>query len=49
VQAPCRPKNVTLMDRGGTYAHKRSGRGEPDNDFVENLIPFLMTVAFSHR
>ena len=37
--------NLTLVQRAGAYAHNDPSAASPDNDFLENLIPFLTTVA----
>jgi hypothetical protein len=37
--------NLTLVERAGAYAHNDPSAASPDNDFLENLIPFLSTVA----
>jgi hypothetical protein len=41
--------NLTLVERAGAYAHNDPAAASPDNDFVENLIPFLTTVARARR
>src|SRR5262249_35993449 len=38
------PENVTLVDRHETYAHNDPNSAFPQNDFIDNLIPFLRQV-----
>ena len=33
--------NLTLIDRHDTYAHNDPNSAYPQNDFIDNLIPFL--------
>jgi hypothetical protein len=42
-------ENLTLVDRQETYAHNDPASASPDNDFLENLVPFLGRVARQHR
>jgi hypothetical protein len=37
--------NLTLVERAGAYAHNDPNAASPDNDFLEDLIPFLSTVG----
>jgi len=37
-------KNVTLLDRHETYAHNDPNSASPQNDFVDELIPFLAKI-----
>ena len=37
------------MNRGTTYSHNDPNSASPDNDFVDNLIPFLQKVAKHHH
>ncbi|HEY3143060.1 MAG TPA: hypothetical protein VGJ86_18110 [Acidimicrobiales bacterium] len=41
-------ENLTLVDRQGSYAHNDPSAASPNNDFLDNLIPFLSSVAH-HR
>jgi len=36
--------NVTLVDRHDTYAHNDPNAAYPQNDFIDNLIPFLAEI-----
>jgi hypothetical protein len=38
-------ENLTLVNRQDGYAHNDPAAASPDNDFLENLVPFLGTVA----
>jgi pimeloyl-ACP methyl ester carboxylesterase len=38
-------KNLTLIDRHETYSHNDPNSASPQNDFVDNLIPFLAKVG----
>ncbi|HBZ68566.1 MAG TPA: hypothetical protein DEP35_01945 [Deltaproteobacteria bacterium] len=40
---------LTLINRADTYAHNDPSAASPENDFLENLIPFLGEVEFSPR
>jgi hypothetical protein len=35
---------LTLVNRQAAYAHNDPSAASPDNDFLDNLIPFLATV-----
>ncbi len=37
-------ENLTLLDRHETYAHNDPNSAFPDNEFIDNLIPFLTSV-----
>ncbi len=37
-------RNLTLVNRQGTYAHNDPSAASPNNDFLANLIPFLSQV-----
>lgn len=39
------PSELTLVDRQSTYSHNDPAGASPENDFLENLIPFLQKVA----
>ncbi len=41
--------NLTLVNRQGTYSHNDPSAAAPENDFVDNLIPFLGQVAKQHH
>ena len=43
------PENLTLVDRHDTYAHNDPSAASPNNDFVDNLIPFLAKVSGDHH
>ena len=34
-------RNLTLVNRQGTYAHNDPAGAYPHNDFFDNLMPFL--------
>jgi hypothetical protein len=34
---------LTLVNRQATYAHNDPSAASPDNDFLDDLIPFLAT------
>ena len=36
--------HLTLVDRHATYAHNDPGAADPDNDFIDSLMPFLAQV-----
>ena len=38
------PENLTLIDRHETYAHNDPNSAFPDNEFIDNLIPFLTSI-----
>jgi pimeloyl-ACP methyl ester carboxylesterase len=38
------PENLTLVDRHETYAHNDPNSAFPNNDFIDNLVPFLQTI-----
>jgi pimeloyl-ACP methyl ester carboxylesterase len=40
-------KNLTLVDRHGTYAHNDPAGAYPDNAFVNHLLPFLARIGGS--
>jgi hypothetical protein len=42
-------KRLVLIDRHTTYSHNDPNSASPNNDFVENLIPFLNKVAGKRR
>jgi hypothetical protein len=42
-------ENVTLLDRHDTYAHNDPNSASPQNDFVDELLPFLAQVKRSRR
>jgi hypothetical protein len=42
-------RKLTLINRADTYAHNDPSAASPENEFLENLIPFLDEVAFSPR
>ncbi len=37
--------NLTLVNRQGAYAHNDPSAASPDNDFLDNLIPFLTQLS----
>jgi hypothetical protein len=37
--------NLTLINRQDTYAHNDPAAASPQNDFIDNLIPFLDKLA----
>jgi pimeloyl-ACP methyl ester carboxylesterase len=37
-------ENLTLVDRHETYAHNDPNSAFPNNDFIDNLVPFLQTI-----
>jgi pimeloyl-ACP methyl ester carboxylesterase len=37
-------ENLTLVDRHETYAHNDPNSASPQNDFVDNLVPFLNAI-----
>jgi pimeloyl-ACP methyl ester carboxylesterase len=39
------PANLTLVDRASTYAHNDPAGAYPQNDFFDQLVPFLDKVA----
>jgi hypothetical protein len=41
--------NLTLINGQEGYAHNDPASASPDNDFLENLIPFLGEVTHPHR
>ncbi len=43
------PENLTLVDRQSTYAHNDPSAASPNNEFVDNLIPFLAKVSGDHH
>ena len=36
--------NLTLLDRHETYAHNDPNSASPQNDFVDELVPFLAKI-----
>jgi hypothetical protein len=38
-------RNLTLVNRGTTYAHNDPAGASPKNDFLSRLVPFLKTIA----
>ena len=38
-------RNLILIDRHETYAHNDPNSAYPNNDFIDNLVPFLQSVA----
>jgi hypothetical protein len=38
-------RNLTLLDRHGTYAHNDPNSAAPKNAFVKRLVPFLRRIA----
>jgi len=38
-------ENLTLVNRQDTYAHNDPNSAYPDNDFIDNLLPFLESVV----
>ena len=38
-------ENLTLVDRHETYSHNDPNSAFPDNEFIDNLVPFLKTVT----
>lgn len=41
-------ENLTLIDRHETYTHNDPSAASPNNEFVDNLIPFLAKAASGH-
>jgi len=37
--------NLTLVNRQSTYAHNDPAGAYPDNDFFNQLVPFLAKVS----
>jgi pimeloyl-ACP methyl ester carboxylesterase len=37
--------NLTLINRAGTYSHNDPSAASPENEFIDNLIPFLGKLA----
>jgi pimeloyl-ACP methyl ester carboxylesterase len=37
-------KNLTLIDRHDTYAHNDPNSADPDNAFIDGLVPFLQSI-----
>jgi hypothetical protein len=42
-------RDLVLVNREATYSHNDPNAASPDNDFVDNLIPFLHKVAKHHH
>ena len=42
-------RDLVLVNRETTYSHNDPNAASPDNDFVDNLIPFLQKVAKHHH
>jgi pimeloyl-ACP methyl ester carboxylesterase len=42
-------RKLTLINRAEIYAHNDPSAASPENEFLENLIPFLSEVEFSPR
>jgi hypothetical protein len=40
--------NLTLVNRQGTYAHNDPAAASPQNDFLDNLVPFLARATRHH-
>jgi len=38
-------ENLTLVDRHETYAHNDPNSAFPNNDFIDNLVPFLQSIG----
>jgi len=38
-------ENLTLVNRQDTYAHNDPNSAYPDNDFIDNLLPFLESIV----
>ena len=38
-------RNLTLVNRQATYAHNDPNSASPENDFVEQLVPFLGEIG----
>jgi pimeloyl-ACP methyl ester carboxylesterase len=43
------PENLSLLDRRETYAHNDPNSASPQNDFVDQLVPFLAQVRRARR
>jgi pimeloyl-ACP methyl ester carboxylesterase len=41
-------RDLTLVNRQSTYSHNDPSAASPENDFLDNLVPFLATVATHH-
>ena len=44
-QSSIPPENLTLIDRHETYSHNDPNSAYPDNEFVDNLVPFLEEIG----
>src|SRR6266542_2654327 len=44
-QSGIRDSELTLVNRQSTYAHNDPSAASPDNDFLDNLIPFLAKIG----
>jgi pimeloyl-ACP methyl ester carboxylesterase len=42
-------EELTLVNRATTYAHNDPSAASPQNDFLDNLIPFLQEIDFKGR
>jgi hypothetical protein len=42
-------KHLTLVDRHETYAHNDPNSAYPDNEFIDNLVPFLARIGGRHQ
>jgi pimeloyl-ACP methyl ester carboxylesterase len=38
-------RQLTLVNRQSTYAHNDPSAASPDNEFLDNLVPFLATIT----
>jgi hypothetical protein len=38
-------ENLTLVDRHDTYSHNDPNSAFPNNDFIDNLVPFLAAIG----
>jgi hypothetical protein len=36
---------LTLVERGATYAHNDPAGASPDNEFLDELLPFLNQIG----
>jgi pimeloyl-ACP methyl ester carboxylesterase len=43
-QSSIPPENLTLVDRQDTYSHNDPNSASPENEFVDQLVPFLRAV-----
>jgi pimeloyl-ACP methyl ester carboxylesterase len=41
--------DLTLINRASTYSHNDPSAASPQNDFLDNLIPFLQEIDFKGR